>query len=112
MPPAPQSHAEICQSDTGDDQGKRLAHIEDELARRSHPARALISVCFTAITAAAAENAAGPGPLLTFGTLDGKSLQVLLRIPRDQAGAFATDLLRILPRSPIQRRRGRPFPAE
>jgi hypothetical protein len=107
MPPAPESHAEISASTSGDDQAQRISHLQDCLERAAKPPHSLQPVCFQALTAAASRNANGPGPLLTFGTHNGKSLQIMLRIPPDQSAGFITDLLRILPGSPLTPKRGR-----
>ena len=94
MTVAPQSHAEILQVETGDDQGRRIAHLQDELERRvAGPVYALTPLCFSALAASAAPT---PGtravPSLTFATREGKSLQVTLDLSVDATIAFLVRL--------------------
>ena len=103
MPPAPQSHAEICQVDTGNDQGKRLAHIEDELSRRSKSLPSLTPLCFEGLVASVSRR--GDDPFMrvfTFVTRDGKSLQISVahRVAREFSLALVDSL--------VGERRGRP----
>jgi hypothetical protein len=94
MVPSLQSHAEILSAASGDDRAQRIGHIQDELARRSHPAGALTPVCFTALAASA--SATVNRNVVTFVTHTGKSLQVLLDLPAEKARAFRADLVGLL----------------
>jgi len=91
MPPTPQSHAEINCALARDDQAQRIGYLQDELARRAHPAGALPTVCFTALSASAGMNC--DGPVLTFATDNGKSLQISLRLPSDKSRALLAEIM-------------------
>jgi hypothetical protein len=92
MTVAPQSHAEILQVETGDDQGRRIAHLQDKWESTERPAHGLTAVYFTARAAGAARDPEARLPLLTFATHEGKSLQVLLDLPTDKAAEFLGEL--------------------
>jgi hypothetical protein len=89
MPPgAPKSIATLESSPTGDT-ARAAGLLVDRLGEKANPAYGLPPVCFTALTAAASVN--GDGPVLTFVTRTGKSLQVLLQLPADKTRAFCSD---------------------
>lgn len=92
-----------------DDEAQRIAHLVDlaeaaaDLANGGKGgARGLPPVCFTALAAAASVNR--DGPVLTFVTLLGKSLQVRLQLPADKTRAFCVDVMALV-RAEGQRRR-------